>query len=63
VWSLCLNSEQDLLLTGSNEGELKAWKIDPSALVDGVKELKNGEVRYYDLNAMPCSHAVSFTAV
>ena len=45
VWSLGLNPEQDLLLTGSNEGELKAWKIDSSALMDGIKESENGEVR------------------
>ncbi|KAI0254369.1 WD-repeat-containing protein [Lactifluus subvellereus] len=44
VWSLGLNSEQDLLLTGSNEGELKAWKIEPGALVDGIKESENGEL-------------------
>jgi len=44
VWSLGLNPEQDLLLTGSNEGELKAWKIEPDALMDGIKESENGEV-------------------
>ncbi|KAH9966134.1 WD-repeat-containing protein [Russula dissimulans] len=44
VWSLCLNSEQDLLLTGSNEGELKAWKIEAKALMDGIKESENGEL-------------------
>ncbi|KAI9512161.1 WD-repeat-containing protein [Russula earlei] len=44
VWSLCLNPEQDLLFTGSNEGELKAWKIDPIALMDGVRESENGEL-------------------
>ena len=40
-----------MLLTGSNEGELKAWKIDPDALVVGIKELEDGEVRYHDLKA------------
>ena len=44
VWSLGLNPEQDLLLSGSNEGELKAWKIEASALADGIKESENGEV-------------------
>lgn len=44
VWSFGLNSEQDLLLTGSNEGELKAWKIEPGALMDGIKESENGEL-------------------
>ena len=46
VWSLGLNQEQDLLLSGSNEGELKAWKIEPDALADGIKESESGEVRY-----------------
>jgi U3 small nucleolar RNA-associated protein 12 len=46
VWSLGLNPEQDLLLTGGNEGELKAWKVEPGALMDGIKESENGEVRH-----------------
>lgn len=46
VWSLGLNPEQDLLLTGSNEGELKAWKVEPGALMDGIKETESGEVRH-----------------
>ncbi|KAF8268249.1 WD-repeat-containing protein [Lactarius quietus] len=44
VWSLNLNPEQDLLLSGSNEGELKAWKIEPGVLADGIKESENGEL-------------------
>jgi U3 small nucleolar RNA-associated protein 12 len=44
VWSLGLNLEQDLLLTGSNEGELKAWRIESDAQMDGAKEPENGEV-------------------
>lgn len=65
VWSLGLNSEQDLLLTGSNEGELKAWKIEPGALMDGIKESENGEVRYnfecselFSLNSLQLSKAI-----
>ena len=56
VWSLGLNPEQDILLTGSNEGELKAWKIDSSALMDGIKESENGEVR-------PSFDGVSFALI
>ncbi|KAH9077372.1 WD-repeat-containing protein [Lactarius deliciosus] len=44
VWSFGLNPEQDLLLSGSNEGELKAWKIEPGALVNGIKESGSGEL-------------------
>jgi U3 small nucleolar RNA-associated protein 12 len=44
VWTLDLDAEQQLLLTGSGEGELKAWKLDKIALADGVKETTSGEV-------------------
>jgi WD40 repeat protein len=60
VWSLCLNSEQDLLLTGSNEGELKAWKIEPGSLLQGIEESGNGEVRYRGLESLiPSSRVLS----
>lgn len=45
VWSLDVNKEQDLLFTGSGEGEVKAWKIDRDALSTGLRETENGEVR------------------
>ncbi len=47
VWSVGLNPEQDLLLSGSNEGELKAWKIEPGALAHDIKGLQNREVRCF----------------
>ncbi|KAI0307347.1 WD-repeat-containing protein [Multifurca ochricompacta] len=63
VWSLSLNSEQDMLLTGSNEGELKAWRIEPDALKDGIKELENGELSkaIHPVSTLPLtsSHRVS----
>lgn len=40
-----LNTEQDLVFTGSGEGELKAWKIDHEALAQGLRETDTGEVR------------------
>ena len=46
VWSLDLNPEQGLILSGSNEGELKAWKIEPGSLADGIRESEGGEVRF-----------------
>jgi U3 small nucleolar RNA-associated protein 12 len=58
VWSLCLNSEQDLLLTGSNEGELKAWKIEPGPLLQGIKESGNGDVRYHVLESLISSSRI-----
>lgn len=44
VWSLDLNSDQSLLFTGSSEGELKAWAVDPQALSKGFMETESGEV-------------------
>lgn len=40
-----LDLEQDLVFTGSGEGELKAWRIDHEALVQGLRETESGEVR------------------
>jgi U3 small nucleolar RNA-associated protein 12 len=45
VWTLDLDAEQQLLFTGSSEGELKAWKVDKDALAEGIKETSSGEVR------------------
>jgi U3 small nucleolar RNA-associated protein 12 len=44
IWSLAINQEQNLVFTGSGEGDLKAWKIDREALVEGLKETETGEV-------------------
>lgn len=49
-----LNPEQDLVFTGSGEGELKAWKIDHEALAQGLRETDNGEVRPRDLISPQC---------
>ncbi len=39
-----LDANQNLIFTGSGEGELKAWKIDHDALLEGLKETESGEV-------------------
>ena len=44
IWSLDLDLERDLILTGAAEGELKAWKIDREAISAGLKETEFGEV-------------------
>ncbi|KAI0269170.1 WD-repeat-containing protein [Gloeopeniophorella convolvens] len=63
VWSIGLNAKQDLLLTGSNEGELKAWKVERNALEDGIKETDSGELSkvIHPLSTLPLSshHRVS----
>jgi U3 small nucleolar RNA-associated protein 12 len=49
VWSLDVDPSGDTLLTGSGEGEVKAWKIDKDALEAGVRESSTGEVRDSDI--------------
>lgn len=44
VWSMAINQERDLVFTGSGEGELKAWKVDRTAIAEGLKETETGEV-------------------
>ncbi len=44
IWSMDLDANQNLIFTGSGEGELKAWKIDHDALLEGLKETESGEV-------------------
>lgn len=40
-----VDAEQNLVFTGSGEGELKAWRIDHEALAQGLKETETGEVK------------------
>ncbi|KAK0468320.1 WD40-repeat-containing domain protein [Desarmillaria tabescens] len=63
VWSMDLNVNQNLIFTGSGEGELKAWKIDHDALLEGLTETESGEVSKMitPLSSLPLSsnHRVS----
>ncbi|KAJ6629087.1 WD-repeat-containing protein [Mycena sp. CBHHK59/15] len=44
IWTMDVDAEQNLVFTGSSEGELKAWKLDHEAFADGLKETETGEV-------------------
>src|SRR5882724_3099878 len=44
IWTLDLDQNGITIFTGSAEGELKAWKIDRTAMQDGLKETDTGEV-------------------
>lgn len=44
VWSMDLSPQQNLIFTGSGEGDLKAWKIDYDAVAAGLKTTESGEV-------------------
>ncbi|KAG6378831.1 WD-repeat-containing protein [Boletus reticuloceps] len=44
VWSMDLSPQQNLIFTGSGEGDLKAWKIDYDAVAAGLKTTESGEI-------------------
>ena len=44
ICSMDVDPDQDLVFTGSGEGEMKAWRIDHEALEAGLKETETGEV-------------------
>ncbi|KAJ7904416.1 WD-repeat-containing protein [Mycena olivaceomarginata] len=44
IWTMDVDSEQNLVFTGSGEGELKAWKLDHEAFAEGLKETETGEI-------------------
>jgi U3 small nucleolar RNA-associated protein 12 len=44
VWTLDVDPSEDILLTGSGEGEVKAWKINQAGLKSGLQESSSGEV-------------------
>ncbi|GJJ07205.1 hypothetical protein Clacol_001405 [Clathrus columnatus] len=44
VWAVDINPAGDVILTGSAEGEIKAWRLDREALQAGLKEHGDGEV-------------------
>lgn len=52
VWSMAINQEHDMVFTGSGDGELKAWKVDRTAMADGLKETESGEVCFTSINCL-----------
>jgi U3 small nucleolar RNA-associated protein 12 len=49
IWTMDVDREQNLILTGSAEGEMTAWSIDHNALSMGLKETETGEVNIIEL--------------
>lgn len=46
VWSLDIDPAGAIILTGSGEGEVKAWRVDQQALRDGIQATPSGEVSH-----------------
>lgn len=46
IWTLDVDSNQELIFTGSGEGDMKAWKLDHEAMKSGLQETESGEVRF-----------------
>ncbi|KAJ8086500.1 beta transducin [Marasmius tenuissimus] len=44
IWSLDIDIDQNLIFTGSGDGEVKAWKIDRDIISGGLRETDTGEV-------------------
>ena len=44
IWSFDVDAEEETILTGSGDGEVKAWKIDRVALAAGLTEGEGGKV-------------------
>ncbi|KAK7061634.1 WD-repeat-containing protein [Favolaschia claudopus] len=44
IWTMDIDPQQNLVFTGSAEGELKAWKLDHEAFAEGLKETETGEI-------------------
>lgn len=44
IWSMSVDETQDLIFTGSGDGEVKAWRIDKEAMAEGLKETETGDV-------------------
>ncbi|KIL70155.1 hypothetical protein M378DRAFT_117072 [Amanita muscaria Koide BX008] len=57
IWAMDLSREQDLIFSGSGEGDLKAWKIDNETLGQGLRETDTGEIAkvIQPINALPLS--------
>lgn len=45
IWSLDVDPAGELMFSGSNDGEIKAWSIDNERLNQGLQETDTGEVR------------------
>ncbi|KAJ7499020.1 WD-repeat-containing protein [Mycena latifolia] len=63
IWTMDVDPEQNLVFTGSGEGELKAWKLDHEAFAEGLKETETGEIvkMIHNVGTLPLSslHRVS----
>lgn len=57
VSSMAVDPDMQMVFTGSNDGEVKAWRVDHDALVVGLVETDTGEVAkmIHTLSSLPIS--------
>lgn len=48
IWTMDVNLDQNMIFTGSGDGEMKGWRLDYHAMSDGLKETEAGEVSVVD---------------
>ncbi|KAF8665632.1 hypothetical protein AX16_000087 [Volvariella volvacea WC 439] len=65
IWSMDVKEDQDLIFTGSGEGELKAWRMDRAAMGEGLKEADTGEVEkwVHPLSQLPLSSKLRISQI
>ena len=47
VWAMDISPDQQCIFTGSNDGDIKIWKVDYEAIADGLQETESGDVCMY----------------
>ncbi|KAF9502801.1 hypothetical protein BS47DRAFT_1370007, partial [Hydnum rufescens UP504] len=57
IWAFAVDNDEDILFTGSGDGELKAWRINYTFLEAGMKETESGGF------PLPSRHRVSQIAL
>lgn len=44
VWAIDISPDQRCIFTGSNDGDIKIWRVDYEAIADGLQETESGDI-------------------